>query len=182
MTVRSRSSLVITVAALLFLYVPLLVVVLFSFHNTGSLSLPFTGFSLRWYRFVLSDPGFRSALENSLFVAAWKLRFRLNPSAPARAGALLERSGFAVERRVSSFPSEDVGSIPQGRTYVSEQRSSRCREVVSVGGGPAGLARSYHLRARDCDHVVLVRVGIAGHRHTKRGDSWRRIAAWARHD
>ena len=71
MTVRSRASLAITIAVLLFLYVPLAVVVLFSFHNTGSLSLPFTGFSLRWYRFVLSDPGFRSALENSLFVAAW---------------------------------------------------------------------------------------------------------------
>ena len=71
MTVRSRGALAITIAALLFLYVPLAVVVLFSFHETGSLSLPFTGFSLRWYRFVLSDPGFRSALENSLFVAAW---------------------------------------------------------------------------------------------------------------
>jgi ABC-type spermidine/putrescine transport system permease subunit II len=70
-TVRSRGALAITIAALLFLYVPLAVVVLFSFHKTGSLSLPFTGFSLRWYRFVLSDPGFRSALENSLFVAAW---------------------------------------------------------------------------------------------------------------
>jgi len=70
-TVRSRGALAITIAALLFLYVPLAVVVLFSFHETGSLSLPFTGFSLRWYRFVLSDPGFRSALENSLFVAAW---------------------------------------------------------------------------------------------------------------
>jgi ABC-type spermidine/putrescine transport system permease subunit II len=70
-TVRSRGALAITIGALLFLYVPLAVVVLFSFHETGSLSLPFTGFSLRWYRFVLSDPGFRSALENSLFVAAW---------------------------------------------------------------------------------------------------------------
>jgi ABC-type spermidine/putrescine transport system permease subunit II len=69
-TVRSRSALAITIAALLFLYVPLAVVVLFSFHETGSLSLPFTGFSLRWYDFVLSDPGFSAALWNSLLVAA----------------------------------------------------------------------------------------------------------------
>jgi spermidine/putrescine transport system permease protein len=69
-TVRSRPALAITIAALLFLYVPLLVVVLFSFHETGSLSLPFTGFSTRWYRFVLSDPGFRAALVNSLIVAS----------------------------------------------------------------------------------------------------------------
>ncbi len=71
MTVRSRTSLAFTIAALLFLYVPLAFVVLFSFHETGALSLPFTGFSLRWYDFVLSDPGFSSALWNSLFVAAW---------------------------------------------------------------------------------------------------------------
>lgn len=59
----------VTVVALLFLYVPLLVVVLFSFHRTAGLSFPFEGLSLRWYREVFSSFTFRSALENSLFVA-----------------------------------------------------------------------------------------------------------------
>ena len=43
------------VVALIFLFVPLVVVVLFSFHKTGALSFPFQGFSLRWYRDVFSS-------------------------------------------------------------------------------------------------------------------------------
>lgn len=59
----------LTLAALLFLLVPLAIVVLFSFHETASLSLPFTGFSLRWYRDVLSSAPFISSTINSLIVA-----------------------------------------------------------------------------------------------------------------
>ena len=54
--------------ALVFLFVPL-VVVLFSFHETGALSFPFEGFSLRWYRDVFSSFEFREALKNSAIVA-----------------------------------------------------------------------------------------------------------------
>jgi spermidine/putrescine transport system permease protein len=66
---RSRITGLITLAALVFLFVPLAVVVLFSFHRTGALSFPFTGFSLRWYRSVLSSYEFRAAAWNSLVVA-----------------------------------------------------------------------------------------------------------------
>ena len=66
---RSPIAGVITVAALVFLYVPLGVVVLFSFHSTGGLSFPFEGVSLRWYRDVFGDQGFRDALVNSTVVA-----------------------------------------------------------------------------------------------------------------
>jgi ABC-type spermidine/putrescine transport system permease subunit II len=59
----------ITVLALLFLFVPLAIVVLFSFHKTGALSFPFTGFSLRWYRSVFDSFEFREAAKNSLWVA-----------------------------------------------------------------------------------------------------------------
>ena len=45
----------VTLLALVFLFLPLVVVVLFSFHATGSLSFPFTGFSLRWYREVFDS-------------------------------------------------------------------------------------------------------------------------------
>ena len=49
---------------------PLAVVVLFSFHETASLSLPFTGFSLRWYEQVLSSAEFLNATRHSLIVAS----------------------------------------------------------------------------------------------------------------
>jgi ABC-type spermidine/putrescine transport system permease subunit II len=66
---RSPVAAAVTIAALLFLFVPLVIVVLFSFHKTGALSFPFTGFSLRWYREVFGSYEFREAAKNSLYVA-----------------------------------------------------------------------------------------------------------------
>ena len=68
--VRSPLTGLVTLVALVFLYVPLAMVVLFSFHKTGALSFPFTGFSLRWYRQVLDSEEFRQATKNSLIVAS----------------------------------------------------------------------------------------------------------------
>lgn len=68
-TQRSPFTAAITVAALVFLFLPLVVVVLFSFHKTGALSFPFTGFSLRWYRQVFGSIEFRDAAKNSVYVA-----------------------------------------------------------------------------------------------------------------
>ena len=58
-----------TLAGMLFLWLPLLVVVLFSLHATASLSFPFDGFSLRWYERVFENPEVRAAVRNSLVVA-----------------------------------------------------------------------------------------------------------------
>lgn len=66
---RSPVSATVTILALVFLFVPLALMVLFSFHKTGGLTFPFEGFSLRWYEEVFASPGFRSALENSAIVA-----------------------------------------------------------------------------------------------------------------
>lgn len=68
-SLRSPFTFAVTVAALVFLYLPLVVVVLFSFHATGALSFPFTGFSLRWYRDTFGSETFTDALENSAIVA-----------------------------------------------------------------------------------------------------------------
>jgi len=66
---RSPITGAITMAALVFLFVPLVVVVLFSFHETSGLSFPFQGFSLRWYRDVFGSPEIRRVARNSLIVA-----------------------------------------------------------------------------------------------------------------
>jgi len=68
-TQRSPFTATVTALSLLFLFVPIAVVVLFSFHSTGGLSFPFRGFSLRWYEQVFSSPEFRQASVNSLVVA-----------------------------------------------------------------------------------------------------------------
>jgi ABC-type spermidine/putrescine transport system permease subunit II len=65
---RAPVPTVITIAALLFLFVPLAIVVLFSFNSTGSLTFPFAGFSSRWYRQIIESAAFRDAVANSAFV------------------------------------------------------------------------------------------------------------------
>ena len=52
----------------LILYAPILVVVLFSFNESGSLS-SFSGFSLYWYRDLFRNGEALDALKNSLFLA-----------------------------------------------------------------------------------------------------------------
>ncbi|HUR17189.1 MAG TPA: ABC transporter permease [Candidatus Limnocylindrales bacterium] len=66
---QSRATALITAAAVLFLFVPLVLVVLFSFHSTGGLSFPFRGFSLRWYDEIFSSHELRAATVNSLIVS-----------------------------------------------------------------------------------------------------------------
>ena len=66
---NSPITAMMTLAGLIFLMGPLAVVVLFSFHETASLSFPFTGFSLRWYREVLTSAPFISSALNSFIVA-----------------------------------------------------------------------------------------------------------------
>ena len=66
---RSVPTMLVTIIALAFLFLPPVVVVLFSFHSSASLTFPFEGFSLRWYDEVLGSPEFRAAARNSLVVA-----------------------------------------------------------------------------------------------------------------
>lgn len=56
-------------ATLGFLLIPLILIVLFSFHSSPSLSFPFQGFSLRWYQDMWNNPELGSALFSSLSIA-----------------------------------------------------------------------------------------------------------------
>jgi ABC-type spermidine/putrescine transport system permease subunit II len=66
---RSPIAAIVTVLTLLFLSLPLVIVVLFSFHESSSLAFPFTGFSFRWYEETLSSATFLDAMRNSFVVA-----------------------------------------------------------------------------------------------------------------
>ncbi len=54
--------------ALVFLFLPTLIIVLFSFNASPSLSFPIRSLSLRWYREVLVSAHFNAALRNTLIV------------------------------------------------------------------------------------------------------------------
>ncbi|MCP4334004.1 MAG: ABC transporter permease [Gammaproteobacteria bacterium] len=57
-------------AAMLFLYVPVLVLVVFSFNDNRSLTLPLRGFTLKWYEKFLNNSDMLEAIWNSLYVAS----------------------------------------------------------------------------------------------------------------
>jgi ABC-type spermidine/putrescine transport system permease subunit II len=58
-----------TVLFLIFMFLPPLIIIIFSFNKARVPSLPFTGFSLKWYREIIKDPNFVSAFRNSITVA-----------------------------------------------------------------------------------------------------------------
>jgi spermidine/putrescine transport system permease protein len=66
---RASALLVYTILVFVFLFAPIALVVLFSFNKTASLTFPFHGFSLRWYRAVFDSPTYRDAILASLRVA-----------------------------------------------------------------------------------------------------------------
>lgn len=69
-TRRSIPTAIVTALALLFLFAPLALVILFSFHSSNGLTLPFEGLSLRWYRDILDDDSVRNGLKTSVWVAS----------------------------------------------------------------------------------------------------------------
>lgn len=63
------SQLVFLVLVLGFMYTPIFSLVAFSFNANRFPSLPWTGFSLQWYREVLADPTIRDAFLLSVIIA-----------------------------------------------------------------------------------------------------------------
>lgn len=56
-------------AFLAFLYAPIFLIILFSFHSTPALTFPFEGVSIRWFHAIFSNRDFMHSLWNSIKVA-----------------------------------------------------------------------------------------------------------------
>lgn len=67
---KSRPLLLYALAYLVFLYVPVLFLPLFSFNDSRFISFPLTGFTTRWYQALFADTAMQQALVNSLKVGA----------------------------------------------------------------------------------------------------------------
>lgn len=59
----------IATSGMLFLYIPVVVLIVFSFNDNRSLTLPLRGFTLKWYEKVLNNAEMLTAIWNSLYVA-----------------------------------------------------------------------------------------------------------------
>lgn len=65
---QSKLLKAITIAGIIFLLLPLIVLIIFSF-NESKIVAKWTGFSLKWYKVVLEDGSLWTALKNSLIIA-----------------------------------------------------------------------------------------------------------------
>jgi spermidine/putrescine transport system permease protein len=94
--VTSRRGDVVAIAfvalVLAFLFLPVAIVVLFSFNDASSTSLPFRGFSVRWYEAAFANELFVTSLKNSVIVAL---------SAAAITGTIGTVASFGLTRRRS---------------------------------------------------------------------------------
>lgn len=94
-SVRGRRGLwVFYVGLLVFLYAPILLLIVFSFNKREFVSLPWEGFTLQWYHQFLQNQVILAALRTSLLVATCASLLTLLLSAPA-AIALVRRKFFA---------------------------------------------------------------------------------------
>jgi spermidine/putrescine transport system permease protein len=66
-----------------FLYVPIWILIVFSFNASRTLSWPLTGFTFDWYAKMLSNQGLLEALGNSFYVATCATALTLLVGIPA---------------------------------------------------------------------------------------------------
>ncbi|MCA0257716.1 MAG: ABC transporter permease [Proteobacteria bacterium] len=64
-----KSLVGVAIGTLLFLYVPVAILILFSFNDSPVTSFPLSGFTLDWYRKVFANAALLNSLVNSLIVA-----------------------------------------------------------------------------------------------------------------
>lgn len=91
---RSRTLTVVAGFLIVFIYLPLLVVVLYALNGQANLSWPPHGVSLQWFRLVLSDPLFRAGLTTSVWAAT---------ATAIVAAAIGTAAAFAITRRSTRF-------------------------------------------------------------------------------
>jgi ABC-type spermidine/putrescine transport system permease subunit II len=58
------------ILVVVFLYAPIVILLIFSFNNSVLPTFPLSGFTLTWYRQFLSDPELHAALKTSAIIAA----------------------------------------------------------------------------------------------------------------
>ena len=122
---RGRGLLVYAILYLAFLYVPVLLLPLFSFNNSLFITFPLQGFTTRWYTAMAADEGLRAALLNTLKVGAVpsdESLFRL-PDVPEVAVGFALAPGSKCQRCWKVLPEV-------GRHHAHPLLCERCADAV----------------------------------------------------
>jgi|Deesub1362B_J571_1020462.scaffolds.fasta_scaffold00003_220 spermidine/putrescine transport system permease protein len=67
--IRKILAVYTSIAIIIFIYLPILILIIYSFHVSPYFTVPFQGFSLRWYKALLEIPEIADALWNSIWIA-----------------------------------------------------------------------------------------------------------------
>jgi spermidine/putrescine transport system permease protein len=103
--VTDKSLTLLVFSVLFYLYMPIVVLTVFSFNDSNSLTLPLRGFTLNWYYRLAENRDLLAAVWNSLYVAVGATCLTLLIGVPA-ALALdrLEFPGKTLFRRLVLLP------------------------------------------------------------------------------
>ena len=95
----------IAVLVLSFLYLPVIVLVVFSFNDNSVMTLPLSGFTLDWYHKLFANDEMLKAIRNSFYVASFATVLTTLIGVPA--AFALDRTDFpgkAIFRRIVLLP------------------------------------------------------------------------------
>jgi len=127
---RRTMEIGIVVFMLALLYLPLLLLAAFSFNDSIILSLPFKGFTTRWYTEAFDDPRMRTGLTNSIWIATiitpiclvlgtltafalTRMRFLMRGGVAAVVGAALVVPWLVIGIRALLFFNDDLPLVGQ---------------------------------------------------------------------
>ncbi len=95
----------VAVLVLSFLYLPVIVLIVFSFNDNSVMTLPLNGFTLDWYRRLFANEEMLRAIRNSFYVATFATVLTTLIGVPA--AFALDRTDFpgkAIFRRIVLLP------------------------------------------------------------------------------
>lgn len=96
---------IIAMAALLFLYIPIIVVVLYSFNTSSISSFPMTGVTFQWYKVMLQNEDLIKALGNSVQVAVAATALAIIIGVPGAYGVYCNQfPGKKIVEKMVVFP------------------------------------------------------------------------------
>jgi spermidine/putrescine transport system permease protein len=107
------------VLVVLFLYLPIAILLIFSFNNAEVPTFPLSGFTLHWYHQFLTNGDLRGALQTSAIIAAI-----------SSAGAVLLRR---ARLHRADPPSRQGGSLRTTSPVIPWSSGSRCSALPYVG-------------------------------------------------
>jgi spermidine/putrescine transport system permease protein len=148
---KERKSIGALVATLAFLYLPIGVIVVYSFNsNKSPLSARFEGVTLEWYRRALGSDAMMSSLGNSLLLASLSVLIAVVIGTPA--GILLSRYSFkgrSLLEKLSYLPLM-LPEIVIGISFLA---------FYSLIGLPFGMLTMVLGHATFCIPYIMILVG-----------------------